>query len=115
MLMRLLWMLVLGLPAGCASQAPPTAKADPSVLAAPSPLDCRPAAGPATRQRQEVAAVLSPIEAEQTQALGALERTQPQDEDDRLNRLLRDYYAKRRRVLEPLAAVGHAEAMMRLA
>lgn len=114
--MRLAWLLVLGLIGGCAGRTSPTAKADASILTAPRPLNCPVASAvPTARQSQEVAAALSTIEVEQTQALASLEGTGPPDADGQLDRLLHDYYAKRRRALEPLAASGDAQAMMRLA
>lgn len=108
--MRLIAMLLVSLVAGCAM---PGAPADSLARQSPGHAD------DLKRQHAEVEDALRPLEAAHTANLSALDREPPrsgsEDPDARLEDLLRAHREGRRRVLEPLAARGNSEAMMRLA
>lgn len=108
--MRVFAILLVSLVAGCAT---PGAQADGSVRQAPGHTD------DLKRQRAEVEDALRPLEAAHTANLSALDQALPksgaEDADAHLEDLLRAHREGRRRVLDPLAARGNREAMIRLA
>ncbi|MDP3854441.1 hypothetical protein [Phenylobacterium sp.] len=115
--MRVIAMLFVSLVAGCATPGAPEPalrpQADGLARQAPSHLD------DLKRQRAEVEDALRPLEAAHTASLFAIDQEPPksgaEDADAHLEDLLRAHREGRRLVLEPLAARGSSEAMMRLA